>query len=60
MYQLVAKTGGRRGTNWPLGESPLVIGRASTCDVVIAEDWVSRRHCELQVDGDALRLLTHT
>lgn len=34
-----------------------VIGRAPTCDVVLADDSVSRRHGELLVFGDGLLFL---
>jgi pSer/pThr/pTyr-binding forkhead associated (FHA) protein len=46
----------RRGLGLPeageLREAHLVIGRSSTCELVLADDTVSRRHAELRIqDG---------
>ena len=30
----------------------ILIGRADECDVQLSDRWVSRRHCEISVDGD--------
>ncbi len=30
----------------------LVIGRADECDVQLHDRWMSRRHCEITVEGD--------
>ena len=35
----------------PLKRSPLVVGRRPTCDVVLAFDNVSGKHCELELKG---------
>lgn len=52
MYYLVMKNGAGRGSAWPLTERALVLGRAESCDVIVRDLSVSRRHCEiLWVDG---------
>ena len=45
-----------KGSGWTISERPLVIGRQSTCDVRILQTVVSRRHCEIFLDGEVLRL----
>lgn len=46
-YQLVATSGRHRGKAWLLTDTPLVLGRASDCAVVLDDPLVSRRHCRL-------------
>ena len=41
------------GTRVPVGEDPIVIGRAPECDVPLGDSTVSRRHAEIVRDGDA-------
>jgi Nif-specific regulatory protein len=53
MYQLTVKSGTNKGTTWLLSDKPLVIGRSVDCDIVIPDSIVSRRHCELRLEGDA-------
>jgi DNA-binding winged helix-turn-helix (wHTH) protein len=43
---LVAQDGPLKGQRWPLSR-PLVMGRESTCDIVIADRQVSRFHARL-------------
>ena len=43
---LVAEEGPLKGQRWPLGRA-IVLGRESTCDVVIADRQVSRFHARL-------------
>ena len=38
----------------PLGEFPLRLGRSPSADVCIDDRWVSRYHCEIDYDKDAL------
>jgi len=35
---------------------PLIVGRAPTCDLPVFDPTISRRHAELVVDGDKLRI----
>jgi Protein of unknown function (DUF3662)/Inner membrane component of T3SS, cytoplasmic domain len=39
------------GRRYPLGESPVVLGRASDCEVVLADPRASRRHSQIQPVG---------
>ena len=41
---LIAQSGPLRGERWVLSKSSLIIGRDSDCDIVIADNTVSRRH----------------
>ena len=41
---LIAQSGPLRGERWVLSESSLIIGRDSDCDIVVADNTVSRRH----------------
>jgi DNA-binding NtrC family response regulator len=45
-----------KGSGWTVSERPLVVGRESTCDVRILNTVVSRKHCEIFMDGEVLRL----
>lgn len=45
-------TGPTMGTRYPLGESPIVIGRASECEIRINDHSVSRRHARIQPGAD--------
>lgn len=38
------------GAEWPLGTS-MRLGRSSSCDLVLADDSVSRRHAEIALRG---------
>ncbi|MFN8057889.1 MAG: FHA domain-containing protein [Vicinamibacterales bacterium] len=47
-----------RFVNGPVGQQRFSIGRSADCDVVVADDTVSRKHAELIVlDGGVLRLV---
>jgi pSer/pThr/pTyr-binding forkhead associated (FHA) protein len=39
------------GRRYALGEKPVVIGRMSDCEVVLADPRASRRHAEIQPVG---------
>ncbi|HIE57803.1 MAG TPA: FHA domain-containing protein [Anaerolineales bacterium] len=46
-YHLTATTGPEAGKNYPLGESPLVIGREAACEITIDDKTISRRHAKI-------------
>jgi hypothetical protein len=39
------------GRRFPLGEKPVVMGRMSNCDIVLADPRASRQHAEIQPAG---------
>ena len=41
---LIAQSGPLRGQRWILSSTRLVIGRDSECDIVVADNTVSRHH----------------
>jgi two-component system cell cycle response regulator len=45
-------TGPSMGTRYPISDAPLVIGRASDCDIRINDHSVSRRHARIQPGAD--------
>ena len=56
MMQLTAKSGPTKGSSWKISEKPLVLGRATTCDVMIPDPLVSRKHCEITLERDGVVL----
>lgn len=44
---LAITAGSLKGTTLPLGAAPILIGRASTCTIVIDDDYLSARHCRI-------------
>lgn len=53
---LTARSGFTRGATWVVREEPLTLGRARTCDIVVDDRSVSRRHCIVHRDGSGVRL----
>lgn len=51
-WLLTSKTGLNRGESWTIGARPLVLGRSLSCDITIGDPTVSRKHCEVRLDGD--------
>ncbi len=49
---LAITSGTLKGTTVPLGASPVLIGRAATCTVVIEDDFLSARHCRIFPEND--------
>jgi len=45
-------TGPGMGTRYPLGDTPLVVGRGNESDIRITDNSVSRRHARLQPGAD--------
>jgi hypothetical protein len=53
-WSLTAKSGPSRGESWMIGPRPIVLGRSLSCDIAIGDPTVSRRHCEVKLDGDGV------
>lgn len=49
--RLTVQTGPRQGEVFIIRKSTTLIGRSETCDITIAEQLVSRRHCHIIWDG---------
>ncbi|WP_062314197.1 FHA domain-containing protein FhaB/FipA [Demequina rhizosphaerae] len=49
---LAVTSGPLKGTTIPLGTAPVLVGRASTCTLVIDDDYCSARHCRIYLEGD--------
>jgi len=55
-YQLTVVEGEHKGRTWSVGDRKILIGRDNACDVVVDDPLVSRKHCELLFQEDALHL----
>ena len=53
-WLLTAKSGSSRGESWTIGPRPIVLGRSLSCDITIGDPTVSRKHCEVKLDGDGV------
>lgn len=53
-WLLTAKSGSSRGESWMIGAKPIVLGRSLSCDITIGDPTVSRKHCEVKLDGDGV------
>lgn len=53
---LVIIDGPRRGRRYPLEEGSAVVGRAPGSNILLDDQSVSRRHCEVQRAGDQLTI----
>lgn len=49
---LAVTAGALKGTTIPLGSAPVLVGRASTCTLVIDDDYCSAKHCRIYLDGE--------
>ncbi|MBE3585116.1 FhaA domain-containing protein [Desulfofundulus thermocisternus] len=49
--RLVVKAGPQAGKVFPLQPATMVIGRRDTCDVILTDNSVSRRHAQLEYRG---------
>ena len=49
---LAITSGPLKGTTVPLGHTPVLIGRAATCTIVIEDDYLSARHCRVFPEHD--------
>lgn len=56
MFSLTLKSGDTDAGTWPITQTPLVIGREGGCDVMLSDPAVSRRHCQISMDGGVIHL----
>src|SRR5580765_2096653 len=51
-FELICEKGPDLGRKWPLNKAETVVGRDATCDVVLQDEFTSRRHARiLESDG---------
>jgi pSer/pThr/pTyr-binding forkhead associated (FHA) protein len=55
--KLILAKGEPRGKEIVIARQPTVIGRDPGCDLVLASPKVSRQHCRIDTEGDAIILL---
>lgn len=53
---LVVISGSHVGAMFRLDRSTMVLGRAEDADVIIEDQGISRRHCQLVIEGDEVHL----
>jgi len=53
MFKLIAVGGAIRGKEFELKEGENILGRSDDCDLVIAQDGVSKRHLKLTISKDS-------
>lgn len=56
--ELEVLTGDLEGRRYEVAEDEFVIGRASTCDLVIPKKYISREHALIRREGDAFAIET--
>lgn len=56
LFQLVARSGITQGVSWTLSDKPITIGRDPACEISILDSLVSRRHCQVEADANAVFL----
>lgn len=54
MAELLISNGSCAGTVFYLADDSTVIGRSEECQVVVADPWISSRHCLVERRGDEL------
>lgn len=54
IYRILFSSSGRFNFEHMVSEAPIIIGRSTKADIILAEDSVSRRHARLFVDADEL------
>ena len=56
MFVVAIVEGPGQGRQWPVPATGVVVGRSPACQIQIPDVLLSRRHCELTVEGDAVRV----
>lgn len=59
-WQLTEIHNGYDGRAYPLGSTPLTIGRSPACNIVVEGRYISRRHAEIQRQADGCVLTVHS
>ena len=54
MAQLVLKYNDREMGSWPIGDTPLIVGRAPHCQIYIESPAVAENHCLIEKHGDGV------
>lgn len=54
MLYLTVRHGGHRGICWPLTQTPVIIGRGEDCTIRIVDGLISRKHCQVWVEGEVV------
>ena len=54
IYRILFSSSGRFNFEYMVSEAPVVVGRSTKADIILAEDSVSRRHAKLFVSGSDL------
>ncbi len=52
LLQFVSKSGMYQGSSWTIAEGPIVLGRDQSCTIPINDPVVSRRHCQIYLEGE--------
>lgn len=55
-FFLAAMSGRWRGAFWPIGEHGVLVGRGTSCDVMIPDAVVSRKHCRIFLHAGEVRI----
>ena len=53
-YHLIVRNGPQKGRAMAVGDSPIIIGRDTACELSLRDRLVSRRHCEIALEGEHL------
>ncbi len=56
IFKLLVVSGDLYGKTYPIGTSPLVVGRRDDCSIVLKEGAVSGHHAQVRLDGDRVLL----
>lgn len=56
-WSIMALSGELKGKKIPLKEGSWIFGRSNTCDVVVNDSHMSRRHAEVSLKSDQLRIV---
>ncbi|MCQ2560155.1 MAG: FHA domain-containing protein, partial [Clostridia bacterium] len=55
-YFLQVQNGKHRGQSFALNKLTMIIGRRGNSDIVLEDETISRRHCQLEMDNEVWQL----